>query len=269
MIQLDCNNKDNKRLNILVTNDDGIDALGIVELVNAMKECGNVYVVAPHDQRSASSHALSLRKDIVVKEVEFEGATKAYECTGTPADCAKLGIHFLGQKGIKIDAVYSGINMGANLANDNMYSGTVSAAAEGLMLGLPSVAVSVCSHDATHFETACKLAQDVLPFAAANVGKVGVISINTPDLPAEEIKGVKIARLGTIEYDRWFEEVEGSIEEGQVTYRYTGEPLPPKDMAPDTDVVLTRAGYATISCIKYDLNDHDSMELMKNWELNI
>ncbi len=255
-------------MNILITNDDGIDAIGIKELVKAMSQCGDVYVVAPHGQRSASSHALSLRTDIIVKEVEFENAKKAYECTGTPADCAKLGLYFLGNKGIKIDAVYSGINLGANLANDTMYSGTVSAAAEGLMVGLPAVAVSVCSHDATHFETACKLAKDVLAMVMEAKGKMGVISINTPDLPASEIKGVKVARLGKIEYDRWFEEVEESVD-GQITYRYTGEPLPPKDLDPDMDVVLTREGYATISAIKYDLNDYESMEVIKKWELNV
>lgn len=130
-------------MNILVSNDDGIKTEGIKALVKAMSREADIYVVAPHVQRSASSHALSVHTEITLREVEFEGAKKAYECDGTPADCVKLGIDMLKQEGIYIDAVYSGINHGGNLGTDTMYSGTVSAAAEGMMAGLPAVAVSV------------------------------------------------------------------------------------------------------------------------------
>ena len=254
-------------MNILISNDDGIDAIGIKELVKAMATCGDVYVVGPSTQRSASSHALSIRGDIVVKEVPFEGAKVALECSGTPADCVKLGLDVFKRQGIKMDAVYSGINLGANLGTDTMYSGTVSAATEGLLEGLPAVAVSVCSHDATHFEAACKLATDVLPMAMETKGQLGVISINTPDLPMEEIKGVKVARLGVVEYDQWFEEVDRK--DGTVTYRYTGEPVEHQGLEEDLDVKLTRDGYATISAIKYDLNDYNGLKIMEKWELNI
>lgn len=156
-------------MNILISNDDGIDAIGIKRLVEAMGTCADIYVVAPDTQRSASSHALSLRKEITVREVEFPGAKYALECNGTPADCVKLGLDLLKKKGIHMDAVYAGINLGANLGTDNMYSGTVSAAAEGMLEGIPAVAVSVCSHDATYFEGACKLAVDVLPIDRKSV----------------------------------------------------------------------------------------------------
>ena len=254
-------------MNILISNDDGINAMGIRELVKAMSCCGDVYVVAPHDQRSASSHALSIRGKIALKRVEMEGAKRAYECTGTPADCVKLGLDVLKREGIHIDAVYAGINMGANLATDTMYSGTVSAAAEGLMEGIPSVAVSVCSHEASHFEAACKLAKDVLPMALEAKGRMGVISINTPDIPAEDILGVKAAKLGKIIYDQWFETVEADGE--KTVYRYVGEPLPPEDTDDNFDVKLIHEGYATVSAIKYDLNDYAGLEEIKEWELNI
>lgn len=127
-------------MNILVSNDDGITTEGIKSLAKAMSSCGDVYVVAPHVQRSASSHALSVSGEITLREVEFEGAKKAYECDGTPADCVKLGIDMLKQEGVIIDVVYAGINHGGNLGTDTMYSGTVSAAAEGMMAGLPAVA---------------------------------------------------------------------------------------------------------------------------------
>ena len=254
-------------MNILISNDDGIDAIGIKKLVEAMSKCADVYVVAPDTQRSASSHALSLRKEITVKEVEFPGAKYALECNGTPADCVKLGLDLLKRQGIYMDAVYAGINLGANLGTDNMYSGTVSAAAEGMLEGLPAVAVSVCSHEATYFEGACKLAVDILPMALESKGKMGVISINTPDIPMENIKGVKPARLGTVEYDQWFEEV--SRKDGTVTYKYTGEPLEKGNHEEDLDVKLIKDGYATISVIKYDLNDYAGLKEVENWELNI
>lgn len=253
-------------MNILVANDDGITTEGIKALAKAMSACGDVYVVAPHMQRSASSHALSVNGEIVVREVEFEGAKKAYECDGTPADCVKLGIDMLKQQGVEIDVVYSGINHGGNLGTDTMYSGTVSAAAEGMMTGLPAVAVSVNSHGATHFEAACRLAVTALPLAMS-YGRKGVISINTPDIPAENIKGVKVCRLGSVEYEQWFDEVDRK--DGAVTYRYRGAPSEPEGMDDDVDVRLIRQGYATVSAIRYDLNDYEGMEEIKKWELKI
>ncbi len=254
-------------MNILISNDDGIDAIGIQKLVEAMSQCGDVYVVAPNTQRSASSHALSLRKEITVKEYDFPGAKYALVCDGTPADCVKLGLDLLKRKGIVMDAVYAGINLGANLGTDNMYSGTVSAAAEGMLEGIPAVAVSVCSHDARHFDGACKIAMDILPKAIELKGKMGVISINTPDIPMENIKGVKPARLGTVEYDQWFEEV--GRKDGAITYKYTGEPIEKGNHEDDLDVKLIRDGYATISAIKYDLNDYQGLKEMENWEINL
>ncbi|MBR6528700.1 MAG: 5'/3'-nucleotidase SurE [Firmicutes bacterium] len=254
-------------MNILISNDDGIDAIGIKKLVEAMGTCADIYVVAPDTQRSASSHALSLRKEITVREVEFPGAKYALECNGTPADCVKLGLDLLKKKGIHMDAVYAGINLGANLGTDNMYSGTVSAAAEGMLEGIPAVAVSVCSHDATYFEGACKLAVDVLPIALEAKGRLGVISINTPDIPMENIKGVKPAKLGTVEYDQVFEEI--SRGNGTVTYKYTGEPIEIGNHEDDLDVKLINDGYATISAIKYDLNDYAGLKEMEKWELKI
>lgn len=254
-------------MNILISNDDGIDAIGIKKLVEAMGTCADIYVVAPDTQRSASSHALSLRKEITVREVDFPGAKYALECTGTPADCVKLGLDLLKRQGIYMDAVYAGINLGANLGTDNMYSGTVSAAAEGMLEGIPAVAVSVCSHEATYFEGACKLAVDVLPMALEFRGELGVISINTPDIPMENIKGVKPARLGTVEYDQIFEEV--SRNGDTVTYKYTGEPIEIGNHDEGLDVKLIGEGYATISAIKYDLNDYAGLKEMEKWELNI
>lgn len=253
-------------MNILVSNDDGITTEGIKSLAKAMSSCGDVYVVAPHVQRSASSHALSVSGEITLREVEFEGAKKAYECDGTPADCVKLGIDMLKQEGVIIDVVYAGINHGGNLGTDTMYSGTVSAAAEGMMAGLPAVAVSVNSHEASYFEGACRLAVQTLPLAMS-FGRKGVISINTPDIPAEEIRGVKACKLGAVEYDQWFEEISRGGD--SKTYRYRGTPSELDHWTEDMDVRLIRQGYATISAIRYDLNDYEGLKEIKGWELNI
>ena len=213
-------------MNILVANDDGIQARGIAELAKALSKAGNVYVAAPNSQRSASSHALSVNDEITMKKIDFEGATMAFEVGGTPADCVKLALYVLRDKGIDIDVVYAGINHGGNLGTDTMYSGTVSAAAEGLFNG-----------------------------------------INTPDIPADEIKGVKTATLGKIKYHEWFNVVEENGD--KVTYSYSGTPKNMDCWSDDTDAKLVRDGYATISSVKYDQNDVEGNAIIEKWNLKI
>ena len=254
-------------MNILVSNDDGIKARGLAELTKALSKKGSVYVCAPNSQRSASSHALSVNNEITMKKIDFDGATMAFEIGGTPADCVKLGLYVLRKMGIDIDIVYSGINHGGNIGTDTMYSGTVSAAAEGLFNGLPAVAVSVNDHQASHFEGACKLAVDILPKMMEEGRNLGVVSINTPDIPLEEIRGVKTAKLGTIGYHEWFDAV---AEEGeQITYKYSGYHKELDCWTDETDAKLVRDGYATISSVKYDQNDPEGNEKIDKWEVKI
>ena len=251
-------------MNILIANDDGIQAEGIRALAEALSEKGNVYVVAPDTQRSASSHALSIHGRMRAEEVlDFPGAKKAWKLSGTPADCVKLGVEILRRKGIETDIVYAGINQGANLGSDTMYSGTVSAAAEGMFAGYPAVAVSVCSHFPEHFEAACSLAVKVFDRAMETAGKGYLISINTPNLPQEEIKGVRTARLGQMTYDEWFEEEE------EMCFHYVGEPVKRTDHDEDIDVRLIEEGWATISTIKYDLNDYDALKQAEKWGITL
>ena len=136
-------------MNILVANDDGIRARGLTELVRALSGEASVYVCAPDGQRSASGHGITVSKYITVKEEQVEGAEYALSTSGTPADCVKLGMKILSEKGVKIDMLFSGINHGGNLGTDVLYSGTVAAAMEGSICGVPSVAVSVDNHDAS------------------------------------------------------------------------------------------------------------------------
>ena len=251
-------------MNILIANDDGIQAEGIRALAQALAEKGNVYVVAPDTQRSASSHALSIHGEMRAEEVpDFPGAKHAWKLSGTPADCVKLGLEILRRKGLEKDIVYAGINHGANMGTDTMYSGTVSAAAEGMLAGYPAVAVSVCSHFPEHFEAACSLAVKVFDRALETAGKGYLISINTPNLPQQEIKGVRMARLGQMTYDEWFEEKE------EMCFRYVGEPVKRTDHDPDIDVRLIEEGWATISTIKYDLNDYEALKQAENWRITL
>ena len=257
-------------MNILVSNDDGINAEGIRKLAETLSGQGDVYVFAPHSQRSANSQALSIHEDIILKRLpaeDFTCAKEAYSVSGTPADCVKIGIDLMRRRGIEIDAVYTGINHGGNLGSDTMYSGTVSAAAEGAFEGKPAVAVSVNSHAPEHFEGCLVLAEKILPFAMKTAGKGQVISINSPDIPLEEIKGVVPARLGEVKYDQWFKVIDER--EDSVTYRYAGVPVESKSWDEQTDALMIRKGYATIAMVRYDLNDYEGLEEIKKWEIKL
>ena len=146
-----------------MANDDGINAKGLRALADEISTIADVYVVAPDGERSAMGHCISCRDKIYLERQDFSGAVMAYKCSGTPADCVKLGIDFLGDMDIEMDFVVTGINHGGNLGTDTHYSGTVSAALEGVMNKVSSIAVSVVSHEAHFFEYPAKLAKDAVP----------------------------------------------------------------------------------------------------------
>ncbi len=250
-------------MNILIANDDGIDAKGIKELARALSQIANIYVCAPHTQRSACGHGITVGRPINVREVEFPNAKGAWEITGTPADCVKLGLKKLAEQEIKIHMVCSGINHGGNYGTDTLYSGTVSAAIEGCICGLPAVAVSVNDHHPTTFEAACELAIKTVKAAAGKMDANTVLNINVPNLPPDEIKGLKIARLGAREYEEWFEPREN--ENGEMEYWYSGTPVVYDDLPGDIDVIAMQEGYATITPLHYDLTSFQLIEEVKTW----
>lgn len=252
-------------MNILVTNDDGINAAGIRSLVTVLSSEADIYVCAPHTQRSAAGHGITVGKPIEVEEVEYEHAVKAYSIAGTPADCVKIGTKILLDQDIKIDMVFSGINLGGNLGTDTLYSGTVSAAIEGSLCGIPSVAVSVNGHHATHFELACELALGACRNGFEKMDAKTVLNINTPDLPKEEIKGVKYTRLGAREYKEWFRPTTG--ENGKTQYWYEGNPVFYEGLPDDIDVISMQDGYASITPLQYDMTNYGLVEEIKKWRL--
>lgn len=250
-------------MNILVVNDDGIQADGIKALARALSEVADVYVCAPSGQRSAKSHAITLNADVLVEEVDFPYAKKAYSVYGTPADCTKIGLQFGGADGKPIDMVFSGINHGSNLGLDTVYSGTVGAAMEAAIDHVHAVSVSVDNHKAVHFEYACKLAVKMIDFVYGKLSTDTVININTPDLPPEKIKGVRVTKLGPRYYDDGFRSEDGK------NYRLTGNPPVDFDADADTDVIAARDCYASITPLRFDYTDREKVEKIKEWDLKI
>lgn len=262
-------------MNILISNDDGVQARGLHELARALhQDAGaDVFVCAPDGQRSASGHGITMNEHIEVSEVQMENAEIAYQTSGLPADCVKIGMEFFPRMGIRIDMVFSGINHGENLGTDTLYSGTVSAALEGSICGVPSVAVSVSSHQAEHFDYACELAVN----AARALGKQiesgianheTVLNINVPNLPKEEIKGLRYTSLGERRYTEEFISEDSTEQIGLPgTFQYGGTPVFYKNLPDHLDVIAAQDGYATITPIHIDLTDYDMIDEIKTWGL--
>lgn len=253
-------------MNILVSNDDGINAGGIRALVKALSNKGNVYVCAPDGQRSGKSQSITLKGRIFVEEVkDFEGAKKAWQTTGTPADCVKMGLQLLKDEGVKVDMIFAGINLGSNVGKDTLYSGTVGAAKEAALSGYQAVAVSVDSHDAILFDGACKLAVDVIDLVYGKYPSTMIVNINTPHLPIEEIKGVRITKLGSRYYDDEFRPCDDEIG----GYKLSGQPGNFNEDGEDLDVTAIQNGYASITPLHFDYTDYESIEEIDNWNLKI
>ena len=245
-------------MRILIVNDDGIHFPGIVALAKAMSELGEVFVFAPDVERSAASNALTLGLPLRAKEVPFEvEGVKAFAVSGTPADCAKLGIDFLGPE--KPDLVVSGINKGPNMCCDIMYSGTVAAAYEGAYIDVLSLAVSLNSYSAEVDYTvaanwAVKCAKKLME---AKADPRFVYNINVPNLPAEEIKGLKITRMGFIEYRGGFEKRVDTF--GKPYYWVNGKPVV-IDKDPNCDNNAVADGYVSLTPLTRDYTAYELVD---------
>ncbi len=255
----------NKRPLILVTNDDGISAPGIYALYNAMKEIGDARVVAPDSERSAAGHAITISDPLREWEYEKNGSFFGHAVNGTPADCVKIGVKAILNE--KPDLVVSGINQGPNTAINVIYSGTVSAATEGTLMGIPSIAFSLTSFRKSNFDFASKfaiyLAKRVLEQGLPNGT---LLNVNIPALPEEEIKGVKITRQGRARYEEFFEKRVDPM--NRKYYWLTGKKML-LDSDSDVDDVAITNNYVAITPIQFDLTDYKSIEDLKNWEIKL
>lgn len=249
-------------MNFLLVNDDGIHSDGLHALAEALSKKGKVYVAAPATQQSGKSHSISLTEGIEIEEAEVSCAEKAWKVKGTPADCTKVGVQKCKDAGIHIDIIFSGINKGANLGSDTLYSGTVGAAMEGALLNHHAVAVSVNDHDASHFECACDLAIQVIDKVLKLPSNI-VININTPNLPKEEIAGVKYPVLGPSYF------VDSFVPKSDGKYMLEGHTPNYAGLGDGIDVGANTLGYATVTPLKYDFTCSEYMDTVKGWELEI
>ncbi|NLV15727.1 MAG: 5'/3'-nucleotidase SurE [Syntrophomonadaceae bacterium] len=242
-------------MRILLTNDDGIYSPGIHQLAETLAEMGDVYVVAPDRERSATGHGITVYKPILIERMDslIQSAKAAWAVYGTPADCVKLAVAALLPE--PPDLVVSGINRGANLGWDVLYSGTVSAAMEGVIMGVASVAVSLTSHRRDlDYSFAARFTRAV----CRQIEKDGpdretIININVPDVPRPDIKGMRITRLGKRRYQNIFQERRDP--RGQ-TYYWLGGEVVEENQETDSDVVAVGAGFISVTPIHFDLTDY-------------
>lgn len=253
-----------KRPLILVTNDDGIAAPGIKNLITAAKKLGEVIVVAPDSPQSGMGHAITISKPIRLKKVSIFEGLDAYECTGTPVDCVKLAKNVL-LKDREIDLCVSGINHGSNASINIIYSGTLSAAMEASLEGVPSIGFSLLdySFDA-NFEEGLPYVQQIMEYILENgMEKGSLLNVNIPAVPREEIKGIRVCRQADA---RWVEEfLEAKDPQGLPYYWLTGR-FENEDLGEDTDIWALDNNYISVVPSMHDLTNYNAVKEMKNLE---
>lgn len=251
-------------MNILITNDDGIFSDGIIELAKEISKIANVYVVAPESQKSATGHSITIHSPIMVQEAYITDNIKAYSISGTPADCVKLGIDAV-FKDIDFDLVLSGINNGPNLGTDVIYSGTVSAAIEGLVLNKPSISVSY-----NEFKVKSEVYKEAAKYVAMLVenikDKLNLLNdcILNVNIPNTKIKGSKITKLGERKYDNVMEE---RISPFGQRYFWIGGNIRELDQDEDSDITCVNDGYISITPVNIEMTNLKKFEMLKDIEI--
>jgi 5'-nucleotidase len=244
-------------MHILVSNDDGYFSPGIAALAQAMAEFGQVTVVAPEADRSGASNSLTLDRPLYVRQ----SASGFHYVNGTPTDCVHVAVTgFLQQRP---DLVVSGINNGQNVAEDTLYSGTVAAAMEGYLLGIPSVAFSLADRGFDHLETAAMVAKRVVqgllkrPFSEPRL-----LNVNIPSVQPSDLKGLVLSRLGRRHFAQPV--VTASSPRGETMY-WVGPPGGQRDAGPGTDFHALANGYASVTPLRVDLGDDQATDEVSAW----
>jgi 5'-nucleotidase len=242
---------------ILVSNDDGIHAPGLSRLAAALEAVGEVYVVAPDRERSAVGHALTLHRPLRVERL----GPRRFSVNGTPTDCVNLGI--LGMLPVRPDVVVAGVNAGSNLGDDVTYSGTVSAAMEGCLLGVPALAVSLAeAGEAADYGPAARAAAELVRRLLEHRAD-GVLLLNV-NVPRGRPRGIRVTRLGRRVYSD--EVVEQRDPRGKLYY-WIGAGPPAWEAADDTDFAAVHAGYISVTPLSLDLTSYEGLRALKAWEI--
>jgi 5'-nucleotidase len=249
---------------ILVTNDDGIRAPGLLALRRACAEIGDAIVLAPDHNWSASGHVKTMHKPLRVNEVTLSDGTVALATTGAPSDAVALAL--LGIVERPIDLVVSGVNHGANLGHDVTYSGTVTAAMEAVISNVPAIAVSLNTYERASFEVAARFAASLAQRTLKHSLPEGVLlNVNVPPVPAEEIAGVRVTRMGLRIYR---DELVRRLDPRGMPYYWIGGPAPTGIEEEGTDIWALANGYISVTPIQLDLTAQDLLAALQQWDLH-
>lgn len=251
-------------MTILISNDDGVYAEGLLTLKTSLQSLGRVVVVAPDRPRSASGHSITLHKPLRVEKVRLLDGDFAYASNGTPSDCVSLGI--LDLAGGPVDIVVSGINRGPNLGWDLTYSGTVSAAMEGAIMGIPSFAISVAAYeDSAGYDYAGKFAAFLARILVENELPESVfLNVNVPAVPPEQIAGIEITRQGKRHYAG---RIEKRTDPMGRTYYWLGGDAPLDELEEGTDVKAIADDVVSVTPIHLDLTGYPALSMVKGWNV--
>jgi 5'-nucleotidase len=247
---------------ILLSNDDGVHSLGLMHLKRAVRELGEVIVVAPDRPRSSCSHAITLHKPLRVFEWRDADGDLVYACNGMPADCVALGIRVVCPR--PPDLVIGGINVGPNVGDDVIYSGTVAVAREAALHGVKAFAISLADFNELHYETASRVAQWLAKRLITTRLPEGVfLNVNVPNLPTNDLKGLRVVRRGRKRYEGLPEQRQDP--QGRL-YFWRGSERPVIEPIPDTDVTELANGFVTVTPFSAELTDLTILEALRRWE---
>ncbi len=254
-----------KRPLILVCNDDGIFAKGIASLVEVAKKHGDVVVVAPDSPQSGMGHAITVNKMMRLrKSTQFDGLKACYTSTGTPVDCVKLAIAEVLHR--KPDLLVSGVNHGSNASTNVLYSGTMSAAVEGALEGIPSIGFSLLDHSAdADFSGAMEVADKLIGEALSNgIPKDTCLNVNIPTGPFSKIKGIKVCRQARAFWQDGFDKRQDPF--GNDYYWLTGS-FEDYDGGEDTDIYALKNNYVSVVPVQFDMTAHHAISTLNSWDI--
>ena len=250
-------------MRVLLTNDDGVYAPGLMALRDELRKDFEVWVVAPESEMSAVGHGITLITPLRVRKVNIDREFFGLAVTGTPADCVKIGVQELMTH--PPDIILSGINPGANVGVNVLYSGTVSAAAEGAFLGIRSASLSLDVRQDPDFRFAARFSREIIRFIdRCGLKERTALNVNIPGLPADQIAGVAITRQGTARFQERFER--RTDPRGEFYYWLSGE-TPQEEESPDSDAKALRERWITITPITYDLTCREEVARLRSCPL--